>query len=125
MVGKKYCSPSCENSPNLFSLSFTGSFSSAKQNSIPCACNASSNSATVSPAETSTLVTGSAATPSQRTGVGDFATASSTRSLKNSALAKNRGASHRNMTSPGIRLSSGYLAVTAYPLYTGERTKQH
>ena len=40
---------------------------------------------------------------------GDFATASSTRSLKNSALAKNRGASHRNRTSPGnqtcIRIS--------------------
>ena len=44
-------------------------------------------------AVTSTLVTGSAATTSQRTGAGDFAAASKTRSLNNSALAKNKGAS--------------------------------
>ena len=53
------------------------------------------------------LVTGSAATTSRRTGVGELATASITRSWKNSALAKNNGASQRNSTSPGIRRAPG------------------
>jgi hypothetical protein len=49
---------------------------------------------------TSTLVIGSAETTTRRTGVGDSATAPSTRSLNSSALAKNSGASQRNSTSP-------------------------
>ena len=65
------------------------------------------SSARLSAAVTSTLVTGSAATTSQRTGVGDAATASRTRSLNNSALAKNSGASQRNSTRPGIRRAFG------------------
>ena len=44
----------------------------------------------------------SAATTTQRTGDGDFATASRMRSLKNSAFAKNKGASQRKRTRPGI-----------------------
>src|SRR5882672_10263693 len=95
MVGKKEFSPNREKSPKRLSLSLTGSLSSAKHNSIPASCKVSSNSARVSAAVTSTLVTGSAATTSQRTGAGDFAAASRTRSLKNSALAKNKGASQR------------------------------
>ncbi|MNR55744.1 hypothetical protein D3C85_1761790 [compost metagenome] len=88
-------------------MSFTGSFISAMHNSIPAACRVSPNSASMSAEVTSTLVTGSAATTSQRTGVGDAATASSTRSLNSSALAKNKGASQRNRTRPGIRRASG------------------
>ena len=57
----------------------------------------------MSAAVTSTLVTGSAATTSQRTGVGELAIASRTRSWNSSALAKNSGASQRNSTSPGIK----------------------
>ena len=45
---------------------------------------------------------GSAATTTQRTGDGDFATASRMRSLKNSAFAKNKGASQRKRIKPGI-----------------------
>ncbi|MNN81465.1 hypothetical protein D3C81_1982920 [compost metagenome] len=88
-------------------MSFTGSFISAMHNSIPAACKVSSSSASMSADVTSTLVTGSAATTSQRTGVGDAATASNTRSLNSSALAKNKGASQRNRTRPGIRRASG------------------
>ena len=62
--------------------------------------------AEASAAVTSTLVTGSAVTTSQRTGVGEFATASRTRSSNSSALAKNSGASQRNSTRPGIRRAS-------------------
>ncbi|MNG22456.1 hypothetical protein D3C84_1069380 [compost metagenome] len=76
-------------------------------NSIPAACNVSPSSANMSADVTSTLVTGSAATTSLRTGVGDAATASSARSLNSSALAKNKGASQRNRTRPGIRRASG------------------
>ncbi|MCY1178924.1 hypothetical protein D9M73_192990 [compost metagenome] len=85
----------------------TGSFISATHSLIPAACKVLSSSASVSAEVTSTLVTGSAATTSQRTGVGEAATASSTRSLNNSALAKNSGASQRNSTRPGIRRASG------------------
>ena len=74
---------------------------------MPAARKVSSSSASMSAEVTSTLVTGSAATTSQRTGVGDAATASSTRSWNNSALAKNSGASQRNRTRPGIRRASG------------------
>ena len=42
---------------------------------MPAACNLSSSSASASAAVTSTLVTGSAATTTRRTGVGDAATA--------------------------------------------------
>ena len=42
MVGKKASSPSRANSPNRFSLSLTGSFISAKHNSMPAACKVSS-----------------------------------------------------------------------------------
>ena len=85
----------------------TGSFISAKHSSISAACRVSSSSASMSAAVTSTLVTGSAATTSQRTGVGEPATASSTRSWKSSALAKKSGASQRNSTSPGISFAEG------------------
>ena len=61
----------------------------------------------MSAAVTSTLVTGSAATTSHWTGVGELATASRTRSWKNSALAKKSGASQRNRTRPGIRRACG------------------
>ena len=73
---------------------------------MPAACSASSSSAIMSAAVTSTLVTGSAATTSQRTGVGELATASRTRSWNNSALAKKSGASQRNSTRPGISRAS-------------------
>jgi Sigma-54 interaction domain len=43
---------------------------------------------------------------------GELATASRTRSWKNSALAKKSGASHRNNTSPGIRRASGYRRMS-------------
>ena len=56
--------------------------------------------------------TGAAVTTSQRTGVGDFAAASRTRSLNSSALAKNSGASQRNRTSPGMRRASGYRVTS-------------
>src|SRR5262245_29234206 len=102
MVGKNEASPKLENSPKRLSLSLTGSLSSAKHSSVPAACKVSSNSASMSAAVTSTLVTGSAATTSQRTGAGDLAVASKARSLNNSALAKNNGASQRNNTRPGI-----------------------
>src|SRR6266498_3485877 len=103
----------CEQSES-FQLVLYGIFElgKAKQSSMPIACNALSNSATVSPAVTSMPVTGSAATTSQRTGVGDFATASRARSLNNSALAKNKGASHRNRTNPDIRRASGYRVMS-------------
>ena len=68
----------------------------------------SSSSQTASAAVTSMLVTGSAATTSQRTGVGEFATASRTRSWNSSAFAKKSGASQRNSTRPGIKRASGY-----------------
>ena len=58
-------------------------------------------------AVTSTLVTGSAPTTSQRAQVGESATASRARSRKNSALAKNSGASQRNSTSPGTTRAAG------------------
>ena len=60
-----------------------------------------------SAAVTSTLVTGSAATTTRRTGVGEAATAARIRSWKNSALAKNSGASQRNSTRPGISARLG------------------
>ena len=88
--------------PETLEFVFDGSLSSAKHSSIPAACNVSSNSASMSAAVTSTLVTGSAATTSQLTGAGDFAAASKTRALNSSALAKNNGASQRNSTRPGI-----------------------
>jgi hypothetical protein len=50
----------------------------------------------------STLVTGSAATTNQRTGVGEAATASKTWAWNHSALAKNKGASQRKSNKPGI-----------------------
>ena len=81
---------------------FYGIFELSEANSIPTSSNALSTSASVSAAVTSTLVTGSAATTTQRTGDGDFATASRMRSLKNSAFAKNKGASQRKRTRPGI-----------------------
>ena len=40
-LGKSISRQAARTSPNLFSLSFTGSLSSAKHNSMPCACNAS------------------------------------------------------------------------------------
>ena len=61
---------------------------------------------------TSTLVIGSAPTTNQRTDVGDSATASSTRLRNSSELAKNRGASQRKSTNPGITLASGWRAVS-------------
>ncbi|MNN97001.1 hypothetical protein D3C81_2160790 [compost metagenome] len=85
----------------------TGSFISARRNSMPAAFKVSSSSANMSALVTSTLVTGSAASTSQRTGVGDAATASSTRSWNSSALAKNSEASQRKMTRPGISRASG------------------
>ena len=66
----------------------------------------------MSAAVTSTLVTGSAATTTQRTGVGELATASSTRSWNSSALAKKSGASQRNSTRPGINRASGYRVMS-------------
>ncbi|MNG05853.1 hypothetical protein D3C84_890670 [compost metagenome] len=107
MVGKNADSPNRAKSPKRLSLSLTGSFISATHSLIPAACKISSSSANMSAEVTSTLVTGSAATTSQRTGVGDAATALSTRSLNSSALAKNNGASQRNRTRPGIRLAFG------------------
>ena len=62
MVGKKPPSPNRSYSPKRLSLSFTGSFSSAKQSLMPAAFSLSSSSASASAAVTSTLVTGSAAT---------------------------------------------------------------
>src|SRR4029434_2082896 len=106
-VGKKYCSQTSEKTPKRLSLSFTGSLSSAKHNSVPALCKVSSNSPSASAAVTSTLVTGSAATTNQRTGLGDLATTSKARSLNNSALAKNKGASQRKRTRPGIWRASG------------------
>ena len=45
-------------------------------------------------------------------GKAKLATASRARSLNNSALAKNKGASHRNRTNPGIRRASGYRVMS-------------
>ncbi|MNT18408.1 hypothetical protein D3C72_1536110 [compost metagenome] len=53
------------------------------------------------------LVTGSAATITRRTGVGDSAMASSRHSRNSSALAKNSGASQRNSTRPSISAACG------------------
>ncbi|MNN77163.1 hypothetical protein D3C81_1936030 [compost metagenome] len=53
------------------------------------------------------LVTGSAATTTRRTGVGDSSMASSRHSRNSSALAKNSGASQRNSTRPGTRRAFG------------------
>jgi len=75
-------------------------------------CKVSSNSASMSAAVTSMLVTGSAATTSQRTGVGEVATASSVRPWNHSALAKNKGASQRNRTRPGMRRASGWRVMS-------------
>src|SRR5689334_4820432 len=107
LVGKNLRSPNWANKPKRLSLSFTGSFNSAKQSSIPLDFNASFNSTKASADVTSTLVIGSAATTTRFTGVGEAATASSTRWLNNSALAKNKGASQRNRTKPSIRRAEG------------------
>src|SRR5215470_13967702 len=61
MVGKKVCSPSRVKRPKRLSLSFTGSFISAKHNSMAAPRRVSSSSERASLAVTSTLVTGSAA----------------------------------------------------------------
>src|SRR5271166_5234542 len=82
MVAKKNASPILSNSPNRFSLSFTGSLSSAKHSFVPLSRRASSSSARESPAVTSTLVTGSAATTSHATFVGAAAAAARTRFLE-------------------------------------------
>jgi len=68
-------------------------------------------------------VTGSAATTSQLTGVGDLATASKIRSLNNSALAKNKGASQRldGTEYGGQKLSRGALYLMLQNrIYRGE-----
>ncbi len=57
--------------PKTLHLSLTGSFIAAKHNLIPLETRVASNSIKMSAAATSTLVTGSAATFSQCTGVGE------------------------------------------------------
>ena len=65
------------------------------------------SSASMSAAVMSISVTGSAATRTQRVGVGAAATAASTCSRNCSAFAKNSGASQRNSTRPSICRASG------------------
>ena len=89
------------------SLSFTGSFISAKCSSILASRSARSSSTSMSAEVTSMLVTGSAVTTMRRTGVGASATACSTRCWNSSAFAKNSGASQRNSTSPGTSRACG------------------
>ena len=64
--GKEGCSPKRVKRPKRFSLSFTGSFISAKRSSISTARSVSSSSQTASAPVTSTLVTGA---PADRQGL--------------------------------------------------------
>ena len=84
-----------------------GSLSSANRRLHAVASSDAISSASMSAAVMSISVTGSAATTTQRVGVGGGGDRASTCSRNSSALAKNSGASQRNRTSPSTWRASG------------------